>query len=235
MNALRLAISLALLTTFSATAQESELPAPESVQASPSRSMVYPVPSPPPQLTPIGDSKYWVVVAPMHYRLWKTDRVITIPRGFVTDLASVPSFAWSLMPPTGQYMSAAILHDFLYADQRCSKKEADLILKMEMELFGVKSFISETVYIGVMGGGRSAWEENKQKGAIGTVRIIPEEELAAFSKADLNASVTWQALQMDIQKRIDAMPNGEMYKRAPGNETMALDCAHVVALYQNKK
>lgn len=38
--------------------------------------------------------------------------VITIDPGFVTDLTSVPRVFWALLPPTGAYEKAAVLHDF---------------------------------------------------------------------------------------------------------------------------
>lgn len=37
----------------------------------------------------------------------------TVPKGFVTDLASVPSVFWSVLRPDGEYAYAAILHDYL--------------------------------------------------------------------------------------------------------------------------
>lgn len=38
--------------------------------------------------------------------------VISIPAGTRTDLASVPRIFWSLMPPTGSYERAAVVHDW---------------------------------------------------------------------------------------------------------------------------
>ncbi len=40
--------------------------------------------------------------------------VITVPKGFLTDLASIPSLFHGLLPPDGEYAPAAIVHDFLY-------------------------------------------------------------------------------------------------------------------------
>lgn len=39
--------------------------------------------------------------------------VITIPSDFDTDLASVPRIFWPLLPPSGAYERAAVLHDYL--------------------------------------------------------------------------------------------------------------------------
>jgi hypothetical protein len=40
---------------------------------------------------------------------------ITVPRGFVTDLTSIPRLVWTVLPPDGPWVKAAIIHDFLYA------------------------------------------------------------------------------------------------------------------------
>ena len=57
-----------------------------------------------------------------------TDR-ITIPDGFNTDLASVPRLFWALLPPSGVYESAAVLHDFgcmSLADGTCQLSSRDV-------------------------------------------------------------------------------------------------------------
>lgn len=53
--------------------------------------------------------------------------VISVPAGFVTDLATVPCIFWSVMPPDGKYAKAAIIHDYLYDNALRTKKEANLI------------------------------------------------------------------------------------------------------------
>lgn len=63
-----------------------------------------------PVLTYAGRGMY-ETVGPTEY-VGETD-VIHIPAGFRTDLASVPRIFWWLMPPTGVYEQAAVLHDWL--------------------------------------------------------------------------------------------------------------------------
>ena len=41
---------------------------------------------------------------------------ITVPKGFITDLASVPRSFWTIFPPFGKYTPAAVIHDFLYSE-----------------------------------------------------------------------------------------------------------------------
>jgi Protein of unknown function (DUF1353) len=40
---------------------------------------------------------------------------IKVPKGFKTDLATIPRWAWSILPPHDpKYAAAAVLHDYLY-------------------------------------------------------------------------------------------------------------------------
>lgn len=43
-------------------------------------------------------------------------RMLTIPRGFITDLASIPRFLWSFYSPHSvETIRPAVIHDYLYA------------------------------------------------------------------------------------------------------------------------
>jgi hypothetical protein len=63
-----------------------------------------------PILTYIGGGQY-ATVGPTLYV--GSDDLIEIADGFHTDLASVPRIFWALLPPSGVYEKAAVLHDFL--------------------------------------------------------------------------------------------------------------------------
>ena len=53
-------------------------------------------------------------------------KVITIPKGFEWDLASVPKFLWWLMSPDVDSEIAYLIHDYLYINQTLPRKECDL-------------------------------------------------------------------------------------------------------------
>ena len=57
--------------------------------------------------------KKWQVVESITYRLHDNNTII-IPKGFITDLSSVPKFLWSIFPPFGDFLLAALVHDYLY-------------------------------------------------------------------------------------------------------------------------
>ena len=97
---------------------------------------------------------------------------VTVPKGFVTDLASIPRIFWSLLRPDGLYAYAAIVHDYLYWTQTTTKETADTILKFGMEDFKVDSASVTAIYEAVSLFGGSAWEENKRLKAAGENRIL---------------------------------------------------------------
>lgn len=44
-------------------------------------------------------------------------QIIIIPKGFTTDLMSIPRFAWSILAPFDSVMIGDLIHDFLYVDK----------------------------------------------------------------------------------------------------------------------
>lgn len=105
------------------------------------------------------DGRNWRLYAGFNYQ---TDvfpvsrRPIKLPAGFVTDFASIPRLLHSLVPPTGKYGKAAVIHDFLYRSQgiAVSRKEADQVFEEAMEALGVGWLTRQTMYraVRVFGG-----------------------------------------------------------------------------------
>lgn len=58
---------------------------------------------------------YWKLEESFNYDIGYlgSGRTVKVPKGFLTDGASVPRVFWSFLPPWGLYGQAAILHDFL--------------------------------------------------------------------------------------------------------------------------
>lgn len=75
-------------------------------------------PPPSPAVRAFGDNKFWVTIEPMNYVIGNTNDRIAVPKGFVTDFASIPQGLWSLgLSPHGRYGRAAVIHDYLYWSQ----------------------------------------------------------------------------------------------------------------------
>jgi hypothetical protein len=102
----------------------------------------------------------------------ETYHAVTVPPGFVTDMASIPRVFWSLLRPDGEYAYAAIVHDYLYWTQTGSREEADHILKMAMEDFEIDALTVRIIYQAVHSGGQAAWASNAKKKALGEKRVL---------------------------------------------------------------
>jgi hypothetical protein len=97
---------------------------------------------------------------------------VRVPVGFVTDFASIPRAFWSLLRPDGSYTYPAILHDYLYWEQKGTRADADLTLRYAMEEFKVEKLQIETIYTGVRVGGEVAWRENSTLKRAGEKRVL---------------------------------------------------------------
>jgi hypothetical protein len=114
----------------------------------------------------------WGLEQDLTYRTVAGDTV-TVPKGFVTDLASVPRVFWDLFPPDGPWTEAAVVHDALYftrggADlwqgRRCisrtapySRAACDGILREAMADIGIGVVPRTLIWAGVRLGGADAF------------------------------------------------------------------------------
>jgi hypothetical protein len=99
-------------------------------------------------------------------------QAVTVPKGFVTDFASIPRVFWSVLRPDGEYAYAAVVHDYLYWTQTRVREEADDVLKMAMEDFEVGTAKIKIIYGAVHLAGTTAWNGNAKKKAQGERRIL---------------------------------------------------------------
>ena len=82
---------------------------------------------------------------------------VTIPAGSTTDFASIPKFLWNILPPTGQYGLAAVVHDRLWnhpvldSGQKLSPLEVDDIFNRAMKELDVPDMTRLTIYFAVRG------------------------------------------------------------------------------------
>lgn len=88
-----------------------------------------------------------------HYRYRVFERLIDIPKGFITDLASVPKIFRNLLNSYGKnYTRAAVVHDYLYSHgykMGIKRKEADRIFLEIMKERGVPLWKRSLMYRGV--------------------------------------------------------------------------------------
>lgn len=94
------------------------------------------------------DNYRWKLLTPFDYHVgdYPSTEIITVPAGFITDLASIPRLLWSLMPPNGEYAKAAIIHDYLYDNAINNKKYADDVFFEAMTVLGVCTWRTYVIF-----------------------------------------------------------------------------------------
>lgn len=116
-----------------------------------------------PAILEMLDDYRWRLVEPFEF--WLTDEpedVISVPAGYVTDLASVPRILWAIFPPHGRYAKAAIIHDWMYDNGLRTKREADRIFLDAMKV-KVPAWRRLMMYCAVRLFGRGNYEPIHQK------------------------------------------------------------------------
>jgi hypothetical protein len=98
--------------------------------------------------------------------------VITLQKGSITDLASIPRLVTNVYPPNGPWAMAALFHDLCYQTKGSfmmwgrpghlrakpySRAECDEILRQGMVALQVSAFQRVTIYEAVRIGGGGGW------------------------------------------------------------------------------
>ncbi len=90
--------------------------------------------------------------------------LVVVPENFRSDGASMPRLFWRMIghPFQMQYLREAILHDWLYRTQPCSRALADRIF-YELLAGKVKPWRRKLIYLGLRLGGWVAWRQNRKE------------------------------------------------------------------------
>lgn len=116
---------------------------------------------------------------------------VTVPVGFVTDLASIPRIFYTILPPDAEYTVPAIVHDYLYWTQSVTRTQADNIINFSMRDYHIGPITRNLIYEGVHLGGSLAWKDNAKARLGGEKRI-----LTRFPKS---SNVKWSEWKSDPQ------------------------------------
>lgn len=131
------------------------------------------------------DAKTWETTAILIYVLdedvasWAYFKEVVVPVGFKTDGASIPRLPltrWIIGTPlVGEYVRAALIHDYLYAVQTVNKGLADRIFERAMKDDGVSWWRRNLIYQAVSMFGGFAWAENGKE-------IVKDDETFKFNR-----------------------------------------------------
>lgn len=159
-------------------------------------------PTQPPLLSPFGDGSQWIVWEDINFEVRLDDnstRYLRVPRGFVTDLASTPPQIWRWYPPFGKYLTASILHDYLYWRQSCTQLQADKIFAQTMRDAGVPQEDQSRFFVVLQEFGKRAMDENSSDRERGLIRVLPERYLDLRSPLRM-PSTNWKDLREELQR-----------------------------------
>lgn len=103
----------------------------------------------------------WVVLAPLRWR--ESDGEIVVPRGFITDLASIPRALRGVLNVNGRSRKAAVLHDWGYCKQWASRTEIDALFRRALIAEGMHPALARTYWLGVRAGGWIYWRKRARR------------------------------------------------------------------------
>lgn len=104
------------------------------------------------RVSPIRKRHWWVLNEDWIYE------DLIIPAGFTTDFDSVPHIPGIFALYKGRSRVAALIHDYLYTVELCSRKEADQRFLRYMVDDGIPSWIAKSMYIAVRALGWRYWQ-----------------------------------------------------------------------------
>ena len=121
---------------------------------------------------PFSDGMHWIVRQPLIYRIGVSQDTVTVPVGFVTDFASIPQALQSIIRANGPYILPAVVHDYLYWKQACTREQADKVLLLGMIENQVREVHRIAIHDAVRIAGGFAWNDNARERADGFVRVL---------------------------------------------------------------
>ena len=112
-----------------------------------------------------GESSLCTLLSTFIYDSDVLNARVTVPEGFQTDLASVPRLpvVYLLTGATGN--EAAVIHDFLYTSQPCTRKQADDVFHEALLATGVPAWRAWLMWCGVRAGGAGHWKARPTSGS----------------------------------------------------------------------
>jgi len=135
------------------------------------------------KLKPINDSK---CILEDDYIYSINGFLITVPKGFITDGASIPKSLQWIYEPFGEYIKGAVIHDYLYSkynDTGINRSLADKIFDFIMKETGVNAKTRRKFYVAVKYFGKIFWQDKlKNEGYIDRAVVDRTKEAREYYK-----------------------------------------------------
>ncbi len=104
------------------------------------------------------DGRWWKLIAPLVYYSEILNDIIVVPKGVVTDFASVPRLPIIYWFFGTRGNSAAAVHDLLYRWGEIPRLQADAVYLEAMKVYGQWFFTRYPMYAGVVLGGHWSYK-----------------------------------------------------------------------------
>ena len=106
----------------------------------------------------------WELTEPLRYET-REGEIIVVPKGFITDFASVPRIPIAFFLAGNTAHKPAVVHDWLYSKEIASKgyftrRESDRILREAMEDEGIWWWRRWLMWLGVRIGGGVCYKDD---------------------------------------------------------------------------
>lgn len=107
----------------------------------------------------------WVVRAPVTY--YRPTGHVTVPEGFLTDFASIPSLLWPAIHPTDpRILLPSLVHDRLYESHEVSRADADAMMWEAMGLTNASRILRWHVWAAVRAFGSMSYSTGQARQTI---------------------------------------------------------------------
>ena len=121
---------------------------------------------------PFVDGRNWIVREPLTYKIGISQDSITVPVGFVTDLASVPPALSRLFSRTDRISFQPSSTTTFTGSRHVTRDQSDQILLLAMIEHEVPETKRFAIYQAVHFAGMFAWDDNARSRNAGLVRIL---------------------------------------------------------------
>lgn len=103
-----------------------------------------------PSIRQLPDGIRWITLEDFEYHVGSEDSsdIVRVPKGFVTDGASIPRFFWRMIGhPFGEYAYASFLHDYMCINGK--KSRADFVFYEAMGVLKVSEWKRSMMYFAI--------------------------------------------------------------------------------------
>jgi hypothetical protein len=145
----------------------------------------------PTAVQPFASHDQFILLDDLTYSVGNSNVVLTVPSGFVTDYASIPRGFWGIASPHDTYSDAAVVHDYLYWTQSCTRRQADNIFYIAMKEASVNPIRRWFIYRTVRMAGESSWDGNRKQFEQGLPRFVPPD-------SKLTADDRWPSFRQSL-------------------------------------